>query len=102
MVGSELPAGLSGLTAIITTLLSVGGGILGIYIAGRLRNAKPKSPERIDVAFEALEKVVKIKDDDIKHKDVIIAEQAKTIAEQSKEISYLRSIINGRNPDGTR
>lgn len=86
MEGELLPPSV---VAITTTFLTVVGGLIGIYIAGRLKNAKPKSPERIDVAFEALEKIVKIKDDELKAKDI-------TIAEQVKEIEYLRSIINGR------
>lgn len=78
-----------GIVAIATTLITATGAFLGIYIAGRLKNARIKSPERIDVAFGALEKIIKIKDDEIKSKDDKIIEQA-------KEIAYLRSIINNR------
>lgn len=86
MIGDVPP----GFVAIITTLIMGVGSVLGIYIANRFRNAKPKSPERIDVAFEALEKIVKLKDDDLRRKDDIIAEQV-------KEIEYLRKVINRRN-----
>lgn len=70
---------------IISTITAI-CGLLGIYIANRFKNVRPRSPERIDVAFEALEKIIKIKDEEIKIKDTRLEKQA-------EEIEYLRGII---------
>lgn len=72
--------------AVITSFIGFLGLVASTFIVARFRYAKAKSPERVDVAFEALEKIIKIRNEEIQLKDDRLQKQA-------EEIEYLRGII---------
>lgn len=83
-------------TAVITTLITAIGGVVGTYIVYKSKRIRPESKKQVDKAIDSYESLVKSLDRELRRKDDLLSGQEKMLTDQRVEITTLRNIINNK------